>query len=148
MKWLRAGRDFKFPSQSWKHQWRDDEPETLNNSQENIHSQNNKSDRKHIKRGRRRLETNCIFIISSFGQRQMWTLGCVFFCVSLFLCCFYLLGWVCGSGSKFLVFTFWGAKRQIWTSGILQTDSKFTFYVSVPYNQRQKEIFNLSLFNS
>ena len=37
--------DFKFPSQSWKHQWRDDEPETLNNSQENIHSQNNKRDR-------------------------------------------------------------------------------------------------------
>ena len=60
--------DFKFPSQSWKHQWqRDDEPETLNNSQENIHSQNNKRDRKHIKRGRRRLETNCIFLISSLG---------------------------------------------------------------------------------
>ena len=43
--------DFKFPSQSWKHQWqRDDEPETLNNSQENIHSQNNKRDRKQVVR--------------------------------------------------------------------------------------------------
>ena len=63
--------DFKFPSQSWKHQWRDDEPETLNNSQENIHSQQKRQEeclRGGIPREEEDSKPIADSLFSSFGQ--------------------------------------------------------------------------------